>query len=135
MTISVTRNSNGTLTITCGSETVTLGSSPSLDAVPQPTRASDEPPVLWPNDQHTASIIATGKAKIEIVSVRSVDDLQNEIRKVHALHSETQKPTIFQFDVNSDKPLQIRGVNKVVSDLGYPEWMGMQIKLTGPRDE
>ena len=43
------------------------------------------------------------------------------------------KPVILQFNVKADKPLQIGNINKVLSDLGHPDWMGMIINLTGPR--
>jgi hypothetical protein len=136
MTISVTRNSNGTITIACGGETMTIAGSTASDPPVQPQQASGEiAPFLWPNHQTTAAIVAGGKAKTEIVIVPSVEALLKAIREKHDLHAKAQKPIIFQFHVMGDKPLRVESINKVVSDLGHPDWMGMQIKLTGLRDE
>ena len=46
-----------------------------------------------------------------------------------------RQPTIFQFHVQTSEPLSVEKINKALSDLGNPKWMGTQIKLTGPGDE
>jgi hypothetical protein len=128
MTITVTNDSDGTITVTCGGETIKIGG-----PTPSDPKASGSIPIFWPNDGHTASIIAGGKAKTKIISVASVEELPKAIRENHALHAKAAKPVILQFNVKADKPLQIGNINKVLSDLGHPDWMGMIINLTGPR--
>jgi hypothetical protein len=135
MTLSVTRNSNGTITIECGGDSLTIAPPVASDTPHPKQEASGEIPVLWPNGGATASIVADGKAKTEVVLVPSVDDLLRAIREQHDLHVEAPKPTIFQFHVKGTEPLSVEKINKALSDLGNPDWMGTQIKLTGLRDE
>lgn len=136
MTLRVIPNKNGTITIECGGESVTIGAPDPPATSPQPQQdGSGGIPALWPNGGATASIIDNGKAKTEIVPVRSADDLLRTIQEKHDLHAKARKPIIFQFHVNGDKPLSIERINKALSDLGNPDWMGTQIKLTRLRDE
>src|SRR5664280_2520411 len=76
MTLSVSPNSNGTITITCDNDSVTIGApaAPKLDG-------SAETPILWPNSGATASIVAGGKAKTKVIRVPSGDDLLTAIRE------------------------------------------------------
>ena len=136
MTLSVKPNKNGTITIECGGESVTIAAPDASATSPQsPQDTSGGIPILWPNGGATASIVARGKVKTEIVPVVAVDDLLKTIKEKHDLHAKAQKPIIFQFHVNGDKPLSVEKLNKALSDLGNPGWMGTQIKLTGLRDE
>ena len=130
MTLSVSPNSNGTITITCGNDSVTIGA----PAAPK-QEASTEVPVLWPNYGATASIVAGGKTKTKVIGVPSVDDLLKAIREQHDLHIQAPEPIVFQFHVHGSEPLSVEEINKALSDLGNPEWMGTQIKLIGPSDE
>jgi hypothetical protein len=130
MTLSVSPNGDGTITITCGNDSVTIGAPAS--SKPQ---ASTDIPVLWPNGGATASIVAGGKAKLNVIRVPSGDDLLKVIREQHDLHVQASEPTIFQFLVQTSEPLNVEEINRTFSDLGNPDWMGTQIKLTGPSDE
>jgi hypothetical protein len=130
MTISVTPNANGTITITCGGESVTVGT-PSAS----PKKDEFDDVYLWPNDGAVANIVAGGKAEIKVVPVRSAKDLPKAIKEQHDLHARAPKPTILQFHVAGAQSLSVESINKALSDLGNPAWMGTQIKLTGPRDE
>jgi len=122
MTLSVTRNSNGTITIECGGDSLTIltiASSVASDTPHPKQEASGEIPVLWPNGGATASIVANGKAKTEVVLVPSVADLLSAIRQQHDLHLEGSKPTIFQFHVKGNEPLSVGKINDVLSDLEH----------------
>jgi hypothetical protein len=127
MTLSVSSNSNGTITITCGNDSITIGA-------PDPPKQVEIPP-LWPHSGPAASIIAGKKVKTKVIRVPSGDDLLNAIRKQHDLHIQASEPIIFQFHVQGSEPLSVEKINKALSDLGNPEWMGTQIKLTGLGDE
>jgi hypothetical protein len=136
MTLSVSPNSDGTITITCGNDSVTI------DMRATSKREASAPPlwptsgtVLWVNSGATAAIVAGGKAKTKVIRIPSGYDLLKAIREQHDLHIQTPEPTIFQFHVQGSEPLSVEEINKALSDLGNPEWMGTQIKLTGPGDE
>jgi hypothetical protein len=136
MTLSVTPNKNGTITVECGGESVTIAAPNASGTSPQPQQgASGEPPVLWPNGGATASIIDNREVKTEIVPVPSVVDLPRIIQEKYDLHAKAKTPIVFQFHVKGDNPLSVERINKALSDLGNPEWMGTQFKLTGLRDE
>jgi hypothetical protein len=130
MTLSVSPNNDGTITITCGNDSVTIGA----PASSRPQGSADIP-ILWPNGGATASIVAGGNAKMHVIRVRSGDDLVKAIKAQHALHVQVSEPAIFQFHVQTSEPLSVEEINRTFSDLGNPDWMGTQIKLTGPADE
>ena len=125
MSITVTANGNGTLTIQCGGESIIVGA-------PLPKKP-DEPdiPVLWPSGGATANIIATGKAKTVTVEVASARLLREAIEEQYKKRGVTSDSTVFDFNVGGTDPLDIDNVNQVLKDLGHPEWMGTQIRLTG----
>ncbi|MBZ9772320.1 hypothetical protein [Mesorhizobium sp. CO1-1-8] len=130
MSLSMSPNPDGTITVTCGTDSLTIA--PPI--APKP-RTSADIPVLWPNGGATASIIAKGNAKIRTVPVPSGNDLVKAIKEQYTLYVEASEPTVFQFHVNGSGTLSVEEINKALSDLGNPEWMGTQIKLTGPHDE
>ncbi|MDX1053356.1 hypothetical protein GOL41_26960 [Sinorhizobium medicae] len=130
MSITVTSNSDGTITVKCGSDMVTVGVSASSNA-----DASPGIPILWPPSGVTASIVAEGKARALVVPVPSANGLAQAIRDQHDLYANEQETTIFQFDVQGSEPLAVQELGKVLSDLGNPGWMGTQIRLTGDRHE
>jgi hypothetical protein len=66
-----------------------------------------------------------------VIKVPSKDDLLKAIVEQHRLHGQDAEPTIFQFDVEGPEALSVEEVNKTFSDLGNPDWMVTQIKLTG----
>lgn len=131
MTISVTPNSDGTITVSCGNDSVTIGAA----AAPKQQDASADIPILWPNHGATASIVADGKAKVMVIRVPPENDLLKAIKEQHELHSREPELTIFQFDVEGAEPLSVEEINRTLTDLGNPDWMVTQIKLTWPRDE
>lgn len=135
MSLSVTRHDDGTITIECSGDSITLAASPSAGTAQPKQQADDDIPVLWPNGGATASIVADGKAELKIVRVPSVDELLIAIKEQHDRHAVAAKPTLFQFYVQGSTPLQVEALNKALSDLGNPDWMGTQIKLTGRDDE
>src|SRR5260370_6655931 len=127
MTLSVTRNSNGTITIECGGDSLTIAL-PVASGTPHPNRGtSGKIPVLWTNGGATALIVDSGKAKTKIVPVLSEDELLRAIREQHDLHAKAPKPTIFQFHIKGEETLRVEKINKALSDLGDPSWMGAQI--------
>lgn len=130
MSITVTSNNDGTITVKCGTDTVTVGVS-----APSNADASPGIPILWPPSGVTASIVAEGKAKTLVVPVASANGLAQAIRNQHDLHANVKETTIFQFDVQGSEPLAVEELNKVLSDLDNPAWMGTQIRLTGDRHE
>ncbi|MGJ5176378.1 hypothetical protein ACQR16_23415 [Bradyrhizobium oligotrophicum] len=128
MTITVTPNPNGTITISCGTESMIIG------AASGTPKAPDTPiPILWPNPGPAASIIAERKQKTTIVHVPSNRDLLRMIMEQHELNRLNQKPTIFEFHVQGEEPLSVEEVSKAFADLGNPDWMIAQIKMTGGR--
>lgn len=136
MSLSITRNNNGTITVACGNDSITIGDPAAANAPPNPQQPAWVDPYILPDNNGTAaSIVWRGQAKTEIVSVPSVDDLPRLVRKMHDLHAPAQKPTIFQFHVKADKALNIETFNKAISDVGNPDWMGAEIKLMGLDDE
>jgi hypothetical protein len=130
MTISVTPNSDGTITVTCGNDSITIGAA----AAPK-QNASADIPILWPNHGATASIVADGKAKTMVIRVSPENDLMKAIREQHELHSREPEPIIFQFHVEGSEPLSVEKINEALSEIGNPDWMVTQIKLIGLRDE
>jgi hypothetical protein len=125
VTISVTPNNDGTITVTCGNDSVIIGTPA------KPKTASPEPPILWPNGGAVATLIADKKAKTVVVRVPPRKDLAKAITEQHKLHKGKPTPTIFQFQVEGTKPVSVEKINKTLSDLGNPDWMGTQIMLTG----
>jgi hypothetical protein len=130
MSITVTSNTDGTITVKCGTDTVTVGVS-----APSNAGASPSIPILWPPSGVTASIVAEGKAKTLVVPVPTANGLTQAIRDQHDLYANVQETTIFQFDVQGSVPLAVEELNKVLSDIGNPGWMGIQIRLNGDRNE
>lgn len=135
VSLSVTRHDDGTITIECSGDSITLAASPAAGAAQPKQHAEDDIPVLWPNGGATASIVADGTAERIIIRVPSVDELLSAIKEQHDRHAMAAKPTLFQFYVQGTTPLQVEALNKALSDLGNPEWMGTQFKLTGRHDE
>ncbi|MER9002616.1 hypothetical protein NKI15_03150 [Mesorhizobium sp. M0862] len=130
MSITVTPNTDGTVTIQCGTESITIGA----QTPPKQTAAPDIP-ILWPAGGVTASIVAGGKARTIEVDVASANGLADAIRGQYDQYIATPEETLFQFDVKGTEPLKIGEFNKALSALGNPEWMGAQIRLTGDRNE
>ena len=135
MSLTITRNNNGTITVACGNDSITIGGLALGNTPPNPRQDVWIDPYILPDNNGTAaSIVARDKAKTKIVSVPSVDDLPRIMREMHDLHAPTPEPTIFQFHVKANKPLSIESYKKVIFDLGNPDWMGTEIKLTGLDD-
>lgn len=130
MSITVTSNNDGTITVKCGTDTVTVGAS-----TPSNPGASQPIPILWPPSGTTASIVAEGTAKTVVVAVASASGLAEAIRAQHDLHANVRVKTIFQFDVHGSEPLVVEEIDKALFDLGNPDWMGTQIRFMGDRHE
>lgn len=129
MSLSVTHNGDGTVTVTCGGDSVTM----SLPARAG-TRSSDGP-TLWPNDRVTASLILEDRAKTKVIDVASANDVIKAIKGQHDLYRLAAEPTLFEYRVKGSSPLEIGKIKEALLDLGDPEWMGTQIKLMGSTDE
>ncbi|AGS25801.1 hypothetical protein [Rhizobium etli] len=129
MSITVTSNADGTLTIQCGTDIVIVSA-----PVPKQSAAPDIP-VLWPPGGVAASIIARGNARTIIINVPSADGLTDAIKTQFDEFAKAPKDTLFQFDVKGTEPLKVDELNKAISELGDPDWMGMQIRLIGDQNE
>lgn len=130
MSITITPNTDGTITVRCGSESVTVGAQ-------QPPKQTSAPgiPILWPPGGVTASIVKNGKARIISVDVASADMLSDAIRDQYSQYISAPETILFEFSVKGTEPLDIGEFNKVFSDLGDPDWMGAQIRLAGDHNE
>jgi hypothetical protein len=134
MTLTVKPNKNGTITISCGDESITIAAPvPAGDPEPQRGPFSYRPVVLPRNDAAAASIVADGKAKTEVVIVASEDDLLREIRERYGRGA--PEPTILQFYLGTDEFLNVGKINKAFADSGNPDWAGIQIMPGGVGDE
>lgn len=130
MTLTVKANSNGTITISCGDESITIAAPvPAGDPGPQRQPLSFRPVVLPPNGGAAASIVSDGKAKTEVVIVGSEDDLLKKIRERYGWNASGS--TIFQCFVGTDELLNVGKINKAFSDIGDPDWAGIQIMTGG----
>ncbi|MDX1188954.1 hypothetical protein GOL88_28820 [Sinorhizobium medicae] len=124
MGLTVKPNVDGTITIKCGGNSVTI-----------PAPATGLQPIWSPGSGASTSIIANGKAKTKVVQIPNANDLVEAIKREHKCHSGECEPTVFQFEIGGTEPVDIEAIDKTLSNLSGSQWMGIQFKLTGNRNE
>ena|ERR1700728_4326975 len=130
MSLTVKDNKNGTLTISCGDESITIG-----DPSPPPANTVALPPPIRDPSSDRTSIVAGDDHPTEIVTVPSIDQLPDVLRAMHGKYALSQAPVMLQLLVKADKPLIVGSIKKELAEVSKLSGMRTQIKFTGRSDD
>jgi hypothetical protein len=150
MSLSITRNTDGSVTVACGADTVTLNNFATEAAAPAPSPPPPPPPPSPPPPDYrtfpkpgasptgVSAFVIGGEepSDIDFTPVTTTDEIEALVRALTLARSHLAaavRPPVLKIKWTSDEPLDLSDISDVVSGLDELPTLNFDIYIKNPR--